>query len=102
MIGGGDTGADCIGTSLRHGCRSLVNLELLAEPPEKRAGDNPWPLWPKIRRTDYAHEESIARFGADPRNYAIVSKEFVDDGQRPCGVGSTSTASNGSSRAAAN
>jgi len=76
VIGGGDTGADCIGTSLRHGCKSLINLELLDEPPEKRAGDNPWPLWPKIRRTDYAHEESIARFGADPRNYAVVSKEF--------------------------
>jgi glutamate synthase (NADPH) small chain len=80
VIGGGDTGADCIGTSLRHGCRSLVNLELLDEPPEKRATDNPWPLWPKIRRTDYAHEESIARFRADPRNYAVVSKEFDSDG----------------------
>jgi glutamate synthase (NADPH/NADH) small chain len=77
VIGGGDTGADCIGTSLRHGCKSLINLELLDEPPEKRAPDNPWPLWPKIRRTDYAHEESIARFGADPRSYAVVSNEFV-------------------------
>jgi glutamate synthase (NADPH/NADH) small chain len=76
VIGGGDTGADCIGTSLRHGCSSMINLELLDEPPEKRAADNPWPLWPKIRRTDYAHEESIARFGADPRSYAVVSKEF--------------------------
>jgi len=80
VIGGGDTGADCIGTSLRHGCKSLVNLELLDEPPAKRAPDNPWPLWPKILRTDYAHEESIARFGADPRNYAVVSKEFGDGG----------------------
>jgi NADPH-dependent glutamate synthase beta subunit-like oxidoreductase len=78
-IGGGDTGAECIGTALRPGCTSLINLELLDEPPEKRAADNPWPLWPKIRRTDYAHEESIARFGADPRNYAVVSKEFVGD-----------------------
>jgi glutamate synthase (NADPH) small chain len=78
VIGGGDTGADCIGTSLRHGCKSLVNLELLDEPPAKRAPDNPWPLWPKILRTDYAHEESITRFGADPRNYAVVSKEFGD------------------------
>jgi NADPH-dependent glutamate synthase beta subunit-like oxidoreductase len=76
VIGGGDTGADCIGTSLRHGCKSMINLELLDEPPEKRAADNPWPLWPKIRRTDYAHEESIVRFGADPRSYAVVSKEF--------------------------
>jgi NAD(P)H-dependent glutamate synthase small subunit len=76
VIGGGDTGADCIGTALRHGCKSLINLELLDQPPEKRAADNPWPLWPKIRRTDYAHEETIARFGADPRNYAVVSKQF--------------------------
>jgi NAD(P)H-dependent glutamate synthase small subunit len=76
VIGGGDTGADCIGTALRHGCKSLLNLELLDQPPEKRATDNPWPLWPKIRRTDYAHEESIARFGADPRNFAVISKEF--------------------------
>jgi glutamate synthase (NADPH) small chain len=76
VIGGGDTGADCIGTALRHGCKSLLNLELLDQSPPKRATDNPWPLWPKIHRTDYAHEESIARFGADPRNYAVVSKEF--------------------------
>jgi len=82
VIGGGDTGADCIGTSLRHGCKSLVNLELLDEPPEKRATDNPWPLWPKIRRTDYAHEESAARFGADPRNYAVVSKTFTGNDGR--------------------
>jgi glutamate synthase (NADPH) small chain len=81
VIGGGDTGADCIGTALRHGCRSIVNLELLDQPPPHRASDNPWPLWPKILRTDYAHEESITRFGADPRNYAIVTKRFVDDGE---------------------
>ncbi len=77
VIGGGDTGADCIGTSLRHGCRSIVNLELLDQPPPQRAAGNPWPEWPKIMRTDYAHEESIARFGADPRNYAIVSRQFL-------------------------
>jgi NAD(P)H-dependent glutamate synthase small subunit len=77
VIGGGDTGADCIGTSLRHGCKSLLNLELLDQSPAKRAVDNPWPLWPKIHRSDYAHEEAIARFGADPRNYAVVSKEFA-------------------------
>jgi NAD(P)H-dependent glutamate synthase small subunit len=76
VIGGGDTGADCIGTALRHGCKSLVNLELLDQSPAKRAADNPWPLWPKIHRSDYAHEEAVARFGADPRNYAVVSKEF--------------------------
>jgi NADPH-dependent glutamate synthase beta subunit-like oxidoreductase len=86
VIGGGDTGADCIGTALRHGCKSLINLELLDMPPEKRAPDNPWPLWPKIRRTDYAHEESIAKFGADPRNYAVISKEFGERNGRVANV----------------
>ncbi|HXS79969.1 MAG TPA: glutamate synthase subunit beta [Gammaproteobacteria bacterium] len=82
VIGGGDTGADCIGTALRHGCKSLLNLELLDQSPAKRALDNPWPLWPKIHRSDYAHEEAIARFGADPRNYAVVSKEFLGNDGR--------------------
>ncbi len=81
VIGGGDTGTDCIATSLRHACASMVNLELLDQPPADRAPDNPWPLWPKISRTDYGHEESISRFGADPRSYSVVSKEFVDDGK---------------------
>ncbi|MCZ6460182.1 MAG: glutamate synthase subunit beta, partial [Gammaproteobacteria bacterium] len=70
VIGGGDTGADCIGTSLRHGCKSLVNFELFPEPPAERASDNPWPTWPKIYRTEYSHEESADTFGADPRVYA--------------------------------
>jgi NAD(P)H-dependent glutamate synthase small subunit len=86
VIGGGDTGADCIGTALRHGCKSMLNLELLDQPPAKRAADNPWPTWPKILRTDYAHEESIARFGADPRNYAVVSKEFRANGNGGVGA----------------
>ena len=60
VIGGGDTGTDCIGTSLRHGCRSLVNFELLPKPPPTRAPDNPWPQWPRIFRTDYGHEEAAA------------------------------------------
>jgi len=76
VIGGGDTGADCIGTALRHGCRSLVNLELLDQPPLDRASDNPWPDWPLILRTDYAHEETITRFGADPRTYSVLSKRL--------------------------
>ncbi len=79
VIGGGDTGADCIGTSLRHGCKSMVNFELLPQPPESRAADNPWPTWPKILRTDYAHAETEAKFGNDPRTYSISSKEFVGD-----------------------
>jgi len=83
VIGGGDTGADCIGTALRHGCRSVINLELLAQPPYERAADNPWPQWPVILRTEYAHEEAISQFGADPRSYSIVTKEFLaaDQGQ---------------------
>ena len=81
VIGGGDTGADCIGTALRHGCRSLVNLELLDRPPAERAPDNPWPEWPLIFRTEYAHEESAAQFGADPRSFSVLSKSFSGDGE---------------------
>ncbi|MEM7626980.1 MAG: glutamate synthase subunit beta [Planctomycetota bacterium] len=87
VIGGGDTGNDCLGTSLRHGCKSLVNFELLGEPPTDRAPDNPWPQWPKILRTDYGHQEAIAAFGRDPREFAILSKAFLDDGSgRVCGI----------------
>ena len=81
VIGGGDTGTDCIGTSMRHGCRSLVNFELLPEPPQTRAPDNPWPQWPRVFRVDYGHEEVAARFGDDPRQYCIMSKQFIDDGK---------------------
>jgi glutamate synthase (NADPH/NADH) small chain len=80
VIGGGDTGTDCIGTALRHGCRSMVNLELLQRPPDQRAAENPWPEWPLIFRTDYGHEEAANKFGADPRKFAILSKEFLSDG----------------------
>ncbi|NOQ89766.1 MAG: glutamate synthase small subunit [Gammaproteobacteria bacterium] len=81
VIGGGDTGTDCIGTSLRHGCKSMVNFELLPQSPGERAEDNPWPLWPLIHRVDYGHEESSERFGRDPREYRILTKEFIDDGE---------------------
>ncbi len=77
VIGGGDTGTDCLGTSLRHGCKSLVNFELLPQPPQTRGADNPWPLWPKIFRVDYGHAESEARFGDDPRQYSVLSKTFL-------------------------
>jgi NADPH-dependent glutamate synthase beta subunit-like oxidoreductase len=80
VIGGGDTGTDCIATSLRHGCESMINLELMPHPPEQRRENNPWPQWPVIMRTDYGHAESIAKFGADPRSFAIVTKGFEDDG----------------------
>ena len=80
VIGGGDTGTDCIGTSMRHGCTSLVNFELLPQPPAERAADNPWPEWPRIFRVDYGHAEVQAKFGADPRVFSILSKRFLDDG----------------------
>ena len=80
VIGGGDTGSDCIGTSIRHGCAGLVNFELLPMPPADRAPDNPWPEWPRIMRTDYGHAEVAARLGRDPREFAILTKAFVDDG----------------------
>ncbi len=79
VIGGGDTGNDCIGTSMRHGCASLVNFELLPKPPEQRAADNPWPQWPKVYKVDYGHEEAGVLFGKDPREFSILTKEFLSD-----------------------
>ncbi|MEX0965105.1 MAG: glutamate synthase subunit beta [Pseudohongiellaceae bacterium] len=79
VIGGGDTGTDCIGTALRHGCKSLVNFEIMPIPPLDRAADNPWPLWPKIYRVDYGHQEAAEKFGRDPRVYSISGKEIVRD-----------------------
>jgi len=87
VIGGGDTGADCIGTSLRHGCKSVVNFELLDVPPKERAENNPWPQWPRIYRLDYSHAEAKAKWGDDPRAYCVLTKEFVgDDNGRITGV----------------
>ena len=80
VIGGGDTGNDCIGTSVRLGASAVVNLELLPQPPNERAPDNPWPEWPRIFRIDYGHSEVVEKFGKDPRQYQILSKEFLDDG----------------------
>lgn len=89
VIGGGDTGTDCIGTSLRHGCRSLVNFEIVPQPPASRPPNNPWPQWPKIFRVDYGHAEAAARFDYslvpgktlpnDPREYSIQTIEFLGD-----------------------
>ncbi len=76
VIGGGDTGTDCVGTSLRHGCKSLVQVEILPKPPLARAADNPWPEWPKIYRADYGQEEAAATFGTDPRVYLTTVKRF--------------------------
>lgn len=79
VIGGGDTGNDCIGTAMRHGARSVTNFELLPKPPVARGRDNPWPQWPRIFRTDYGHTEVAAHFGNDPREYSISTKDFVLD-----------------------
>ena len=79
VIGGGDTGTDCVGTSLRHGCRSLAQLEILDRPPDSRQPDNPWPEWPKVFKVDYGQEEAAAIFGADPRTYDITAKRFISD-----------------------
>lgn len=80
VIGGGDTGTDCIGTSLRHYCKSLVNLELLSKPPPKRDPiKNPWPLFPKVYKEDYGHEESRTVFGNDPRIFSAQTKSFLAD-----------------------
>ena len=79
VIGGGDTGTDCVGTALRHNCRSLVQLEILSRPPETRQPDNPWPEWPKVYKLDYGQEEFKALYGRDPRNYAVTTKRFVGD-----------------------
>ena len=79
VIGGGDTGTDCIGTSLRHDCKSLVNFEIMGKPPADRTPNNPWPTWPTIFRVDYGHEEAAIRDGHDPRVYSISGKEFVRD-----------------------
>ena len=81
VIGGGDTGTDCVGTALRQGCRSLLQLEILARPPAERAVDNPWPEWPKVYKLDYGQEEAAARFGSDPRVYLTTVKKFVGNEQ---------------------
>jgi glutamate synthase (NADPH/NADH) small chain len=80
VLGGGDTGTDCVGTSIRQGCRSLKQLEIMAMPPMDRAADNPWPEWPKVYKMDYGQEEAAAKFGGDPRAYLTTIRKFVGDG----------------------
>ena len=79
VIGGGDTGTDCIGTALRQGAKSIVNFELMGKPPTDRADNNPWPLWPLIYRVDYGHAEAAQVFGDDPRQYHLMTKSFIKD-----------------------
>jgi len=79
VIGGGDTGTDCVGTAMRHGCNSLVQVEILPKPPLERAKDNPWPEWPKVYKLDYGQEEAAAKFGDDPRVYLTTATKFEGD-----------------------
>jgi glutamate synthase (NADPH/NADH) small chain len=79
VIGGGDTGTDCVGTSIRHGAKKVVQLEILQRPPDRRARDNPWPQWPKVYKMDYGQEEAAALWGSDPRRYCVQTKRFIGD-----------------------
>ena len=79
VVGGGDTGTDCVGTAMRHGCTSLTQLEILPRPPDERQPDNPWPEWPKVYKLDYGQEEVAARFGSDPRVYLTTGEKFAGD-----------------------
>lgn len=81
VLGGGDTGTDCVATAMRHGCKNLVQFEILPKPPTERAPDNPWPQWAKVYRLDYGQEEAAAVFGRDPRKYRVLTKRFVGDGK---------------------
>lgn len=78
VIGGGDTGTDCVATAVRHGCKSIYQFEIMPEPPAKRSQkDNPWPEWPRKLKVDYGQEEAISRFGSDPRKYCISTRKLV-------------------------
>ena len=79
VIGGGDTGNDCVGTCIRHGCKSVTQLEMMPKAPDVRSESNPWPQWPLVCKTDYGQEEAIAVFGHDPRIYTTTVKEFKKD-----------------------
>ena len=81
IVGGGDTGNDCVGTAIRHGCRSVVQIEMMPKSPDARAENNPWPEWPRVCKTDYGQEEAIAVFGHDPRRYQMTIKECKADGE---------------------
>jgi glutamate synthase (NADPH) small chain len=79
IIGGGDTGTDCVGTSIRHGCAGVTQLEIMPQPPQARAANNPWPEWPKVYKLDYGQEEAADKFGHDPRIYVTTATQFEGD-----------------------
>jgi glutamate synthase (NADPH) small chain len=81
VIGGGDTGTDCVATSIRQGCNNVIQLEIMPQPPAERQEDNPWPEWPKTLKVDYGQEEAAALQGADPRRYCMMTKKLIGDGQ---------------------
>ena len=81
IIGGGDTGTDCVATSIRHGCKSVLQLEIMPKPPTSRAETNPWPEWPKTYKLDYGQEEAVALYGSDPRQYCTTTKKIVGDAE---------------------
>jgi glutamate synthase (NADPH/NADH) small chain len=86
VVGGGDTGTDCVGTAIRQGAKSVRQLEILPRPPEKRAVDNPWPEWPKVYRMDYGQEEAKALWGEDPRRYSTTTRRFIGKNERVTGM----------------
>jgi glutamate synthase (NADPH/NADH) small chain len=86
VIGGGDTGTDCVGTAIRQGARSVRQLELLARPPDRRAPSNPWPEWPKVYKLDYGQEEAAALWGEDPRRYSTTTRRFIGRNERVTGL----------------
>jgi len=81
IIGGGDTGTDCVATSIRHGCKSVLQLEIMPKPPATRGENNPWPEWPKTYKLDYGQEEAVALYGSDPRQYCTTTKKIVGDAE---------------------
>jgi len=86
VVGGGDTGTDCVGTAVRQGAKSVRQLEIMPRPPETRAADNPWPEWPKVYRLDYGQEEAKALWGEDPRRYSTTTRRFIGRNERVTGI----------------
>lgn len=79
VVGGGDTGTDCVGTCIRHGCKSVTQLEIMSEAPTHRMENNPWPEWPRLKKTDYGQEEAIYLYGNDPREYLTTITKIEGD-----------------------